>query len=113
MLLVTFAPPDRAAKWARAHDLPYRLGSDVSRRIYFDYGLGNARLGDLINLQVVAAGVKAFTRSRLVPRLTQHGAQVGGYFVVDDTGKVVFAYPSKGPGDYPNPKDLLAALGVE
>jgi hypothetical protein len=113
VLLVSFYPPDRLAAWARANRLPYRLAADPDRDAYRRYGLGDGKLADLVGPQTWMAGLRAFARTPRIPEHAQHWQQLGGYFVVNGEGNIVYAYPSKGTTDHPDPQSLLEALGVE
>lgn len=112
-VLITFFPPDRTANWARGHKLPFKLASDVSRETYGRYGLGDLKLMDVVGPQSAIAGLKATFSLRQLPYQTINPLQQGGYFVVDREGTLLYAYPSKNPGDHPDPQELLRALGVQ
>jgi alkyl hydroperoxide reductase subunit AhpC len=110
VLLVTFFPPSRALTWARRHKLPFPLASDESRQVYFDYGLGDATTMELLGPQNWLPGLKATLRTREAPSHTRHVAQLGGYFIVDDTGKLLYAHRSSNPSDHPDPRTLVRVL---
>lgn len=113
MLLITFFPPDRMKNWARGHKLSYRLASDESLNAYHRYGLDNVKPLDLVGPQSLVASAKALFGSRQLPYHTMNALQSGGYFVVDAEGILLYAHPSKNPGDHPDPQELLEALGVQ
>ena len=110
VLLVTFFPANRAVAWARRHELPFRLASDESRQVYFDYGLREASTMELLGPQNWLPGLRATLRMRETPSHTKHVAQLGGYFIVDYTGKLVYAYRSDNPSDHPDPEVLMRML---
>ncbi len=113
MLLITFFPPDRTRNWARNHKLPYPLASDETRQAYFAYGLREASPGEMVGPQNWLPNLVSVLRTRSLPTYTQHVAQLGGYFIVDNTGKLLYAYPSQYPADYPKQGALLSELKVE
>jgi peroxiredoxin len=110
VLLVTFFPPNRALAWARRHKLPFPLASDESRQIYFDYGLRDANTLELLGPQNWLPGLRATLRMREAPSHTRHVAQLGGYFIVDDSGKLLYAHRSTTPSDHPDPGVLVRVL---
>lgn len=82
----------------------------MTRETYFRYGLGEVKMGDLFGPKSWVAGVKALIGTGKIPSHSQHYKQAGGYFIVDDTGVLVYAYPSKGPADHSAVEELLGAL---
>ncbi len=110
VLLVTFFPPDHTRNWARRYDLPYLLASDESRQVYFDYGLRDAGTMELLGPRNWLPGLRATVRTRLIPHPTRHVAQLGGYFIVDGTGKLLYAYRSQNSSDHPDPAELVRVL---
>ena len=110
VLLVTFFPPDRARNWARRYELPYLLASDESRQVYFDYGLRDASTMELLGPQNWLPGLRATIRLRATPHHTKHVAQLGGYFIVDDEGNLLYAHRSKNASDHPDPWELVRIL---
>jgi hypothetical protein len=110
VLLVTFFPPSRARNWARRYELPYLLASDESRQVYFDYVLREASTMELLGPPNWLPGLRATMRLRTTPQHTKHVAQLGGYFIVDDTGKLLYAHRSENPSDHPSPKELVRIL---
>lgn len=110
VLLVTFFPPTHARNWARRYELPYLLASDESRQVYFDYGLRDASTAELFGPQNWLPGLRATIRLRATPHHTKHVAQLGGYFIVDDTGNLLYAHRSEDPSDHPDPSELVRIL---
>lgn len=110
VLLVTFFPPSRARNWARRYKLTYLLASDESRQVYFDYGLRDASTAELFGPQNWLPGLRATIRLRTTPHHTEHVAQLGGYFIVDDTGKLLYSHRSENASDHPDPSELVRIL---
>lgn len=110
VLLVTFHPPDRTRNWARNHKLPFPVASDESRQVYADYGLREASAFELMGPQNWLPGIASTLRMRTPPSATMHVNQLGGYFIVDDTAKLLYAYRSQNPSDYPDPDELVRVL---
>jgi peroxiredoxin len=113
VLLISFYPADRTKNWANKFELPFRLASDVSRESYFEWGLGDTKPENNPGFSAVVEGLTSFVKLRKVPEHLQHVLQLGGYFVLDDTGKVLYSYAPKSAVDNPPLDELLAALEVK
>jgi len=88
-------------------DFPLLLNPE--RQVYRDYGLERSRWR--------SSGLRTFWRSFQIRRSGQrwfgiHGdtAQLGGDFVIDETGVIRLAYRSHDPTDRPSVDQLLSVL---
>jgi peroxiredoxin len=113
ILLVSFYPPDRTATWARRFDLPFRLASDTSRDVYRRYGLGTIKGVDAHTFAAVMEGLKGFIKiGGRMPEYLHHTNQLGGYFVVDPEGTILYAHACVSATDNPPVEELLSALEI-
>lgn len=110
VLAVTFEAPNEVAEFARREKLPFPLLIDPGRRAYQAFGLRRARLAKTLTWATARYYLKALLHGHL-PRRT-HGdvGQLGGDFVLDPEGRVVFARPSEGPADRPTPEEIIQAV---
>jgi alkyl hydroperoxide reductase subunit AhpC len=113
VLLVSFYPPDRTENWARRFDLPFKVASDPSRDVYRRYGLGTAQGLDAHTFASVMEGIKGFIKIGRIPEHIQHWDQLGGYFVVNSKGEVLYAHVCQSAIDNPPVEELLAAMQVK
>lgn len=110
MLAVTFEPPDRAASYLASHLLPFPLLSDPDRRLYSALSLGSGRWKDLWSPATLKSYVSGLLRGRLPAVLHGDVSQLGGDFVLDREGQVMFAHRGSTPADRPDIPRLLEAV---
>lgn len=110
VLVVTFEPPDQVARFSRAEKLPYPILSDPSRRAYAAFGLQRGTLAQTLSWNAMRSYLSGLLRGRW-PR-PPHGDlfQLGGDFVLDGDGWIVFAHRSQETADRPPVDRLLAAV---
>jgi peroxiredoxin len=113
VLLVSFYPPDRTLRWARRFELPFLLACDTTRDVYKRYGLGTIKGVDAHTMASVMEGLKGFIKvGAKMPEHLHHTNQLGGYFVVNSEGTILYAHACRSAMDNPPFEDLLAALKV-
>lgn len=110
IVAVSFEPPERVAWFTEGEALPYPVLSDPTRRAYAAFGLQRGTTRRVWSWDTARAYLRGLRHGRL-PRLP-HGdlAQLGGDFVIDPTGRVVFAHRSEHPDDRPPVEAILAAV---
>lgn len=113
ILLVSFYPLDRTRNWARRLDFPFKLACDTTRDVYRRYGLGLIKSHEASTAASVMEGIKGFMKLGKVPEHLMHVSQLGGYFVVDPTGIVLYTYTPRNAIDNPPFDELLDALKKE
>jgi hypothetical protein len=109
VVLVGNGPPSALAAFARALSLDGRrvtVVTDPSLAAYRVAGLARPRVhgvrAALDELRALAAGYRH--RRRAGDRL-----QLGGSFLVDEAGRVVYHHCSESPGDLADPNDIVQA----
>ena len=65
---------------------------------------------DAVNLRTARHAVRAFRKGFRQVSVQGDPWQLGGSFVIDPKGAVLFTQVSKEAGDHPDPQDILAAL---
>ena len=110
VLVVSFEPPEQAERLARTLRLPYPVLSDPERRAYRAFGLTLGEQAQLWSWETAGAYLRGLTRGTLPRRPRGDTAQLGGDFVIDPVGRIVYAYRGATPADRPPFSDLLAAL---
>lgn len=111
-MLVTFTDPAQLAQYLRWSDIRYGAVIDPNRAVYRAYGLGRAsfsRVWGLKNLRrylQIMAG-RSLTKIR---KPTEDTRQLGGDFVIDREGKLVWGYWPEGPDDRPSVQQLVDAV---
>lgn len=101
--------PEQAAAFCRDRQLPFTCTVDPDRRVYDAFGLGRARIKDLVDPRTATRGLRL-----AVDRETRQGAisgdprQLGGTVVVDRSGVVRFVHRNQTVWD-DAPNDVVLA----
>ena len=112
VVAITFSSPAEASKLAQELSLPFPLVSDSQKEAYKVFELGSAQWKDFLSPKVLWT----FMGRILTGWLPSFGYskddlfQLGGDFVVDAKGEVVFAFKSSSPADRPTIQFLLDQL---
>ena len=110
ILVISFVQPQRLSQYLSVHPWPFRVFADPLRASYRAFGLGSATWSQLFRPRVIVRYVGLILRGR-IPHMAQEDVhQLGGDFVLDGTGRVVFEYRSSDPTDRPSVSDLLDAV---
>lgn len=110
VLVISFVKPDRLAQYVSAHRWPFRVLADPDRSAYRTFGLQSASWWQLLRPRVLIAYARLIW-SGWKPEAAQEDVhQLGGDFVLNGAGRVVYSYRSKDPADRPPVADLLAAV---
>jgi peroxiredoxin len=110
VLVVSFEPPRQAARVARTLGLPYPVLSDPDRRAYRMFGLKQGQRERLWSTETAGAYLRGLLRGTLPRRPRGDTAQLGGDFVIDARGRIVFAHRGTSPADRPQVSALVDAL---
>ena len=109
--MVSFEPKARLAQLARQMRLPFLLLSDPERDVYRAYGLVRGSWLQVFGLRTFWSYLNLLRRGRRYHFQRSDLRQLGGDFVIDSQGKVLYEYRSQQPEDRPDVKDLLKVLG--
>ncbi len=112
VLVVSFTPPAQVAAYLQGNPLPFPTVSDPELKAYQAFGLGRTTFGAILHPRVLGRFLKLILRGWLPwrPDQGQDPFQLGGDFIIDGRGKLVFAHPSADPTDRPSKEELLQAL---
>lgn len=112
VLIISFSVLEGAQLWLEQTGCKFPMLLDQQRMIYKSFGLGSSfskvmRFGCLLTYSEFGAVNKNFPE---VPaRLLEDLYQMGGDFMIDQTGKVILSHPCKTPLDRPSVEDILKA----
>jgi len=112
VVAVTFSSPAEALKLSQELKLPFPLVSDAQKEAYKIFELGSARLKDFLLPKVLWKFMGRILTGWL-PSLGYSKDdlfQLGGDFLVDAKGEVVYAFKSLSPADRPTIQFLLDQL---
>ena len=112
VVLVTFTNQDELATYQQRNALPFPVVSDPSRAAYRAYGLGRGSVARVWGWQAARRYAQILRRSGLRSwrRPTEDTLQLGGDFVVNPDGTLVYGFWGEGPDDRPSVDDLIAAI---
>jgi hypothetical protein len=111
VLVVSQATPTVLARYLKHHPQPVPVVGDPDRAAYRAFGLERTSWPGLMRPAVLARYLGLMLRGYLfrVPYRGEDVLQLGGDFLLDRVGRVVFAYPSRTATDRPGIDELLAA----
>jgi peroxiredoxin len=112
LVAVSFTPPSRVAAFLAAHPLPFPAVSDPQRKAYEMLSLGKTSWAKMLGLGVGFRFLKLMLKGWALekPEPGEDLLQLGGDFVLDGDGRLVFAHRSQEPTDRPTIKALLEAV---
>ena len=112
VVAITFSSPVEALKLSQELKLPFPLVSDSEKEAYKIFELGAARLKDFLSPKVLWKFMGRILTGWL-PSLgysKEDLFQLGGDFLVDAKGEVVYVFKSLSPADRPTIQFLLDQL---
>lgn len=111
VVLVTFTERSDLARYAAGHQLPFPVVTDPERTAYRAYGLGRGSVARVWGWRALRRYVAILLEDGFagLRRPTEDTLQLGGDFVIDPAGTLVYGYWGEGPDDRPTVAALLAA----
>lgn len=112
MLAVSFSPPERVAAYLDRHPLPFPAVADPTRQAYRLFELGRTSWRAMLGLRVVGRYLRLIFGGWVPDKAEKDDdlLQLGGDFVLDAQGRLVYAYRSSDPTDRPQARDLMQAV---
>lgn len=112
MLVVSQARPEVLAMYERRQTWSVTLVCDPGRAAYRAFGLERTSWGTFFRPRVLLGYFRGMLKGQGVkmPYEGEDVLQLGGDFLLDKLGRVVFAYPSADPTDRPSVADILTAV---
>lgn len=112
VLVVSFGGVEGAKLWLEQTGCTFRMLLDPERKIYRSFGLGSSYAKVMkfsCLLQYSEYSLAQRDLPDVPPRLLEDIYQMGGDFLLDDTGKVLLSHPCKNPLDRPSLVGILQA----
>lgn len=106
-MVVSFADAVRLKQYLRTQVWPFPVLADPDRAAYRGFGLERAGWWKLLRPRVWLVYLRLILRGWLPRPAHEDVRQLGGDFVVDRTGKVIYAHRSTDPTDRPSIDELL------
>ncbi len=82
--------------------------ADESHEAYYTYGLHPGGLKELASLNVLKAGLRAYSTGARQGNVIGDGKMLPGTFIVDRAGRLQYTYYSTHAGDHPQIADLIS-----
>ena len=109
VLTITFGTLKQAERWVEETSSPFPMLLDPERNVYRDYGLRSSIL-KVYSLKMVLVYFKLLRQGRKLRPVQGDPHQLGGDFLIDSVGRVLFAHPSEDPSDRPSVETILGVL---
>ncbi len=111
-MLVTFTDPVNIADYRDRHGYNLPVVVDHDRSAYRTYGLDSGSITQIWNLQSAKryAEIIRADGPGALKRPTEDTRQLGGDFIIDPDGILIYGFWSQGPADRPDVELLAAAL---
>ena len=110
VVLITFTRPRNLRGFRHLLGLSYPVVADETRDVYRAYGLGRGAWWQVWSLRTLRAYGRLLRGGARLRRPTEDIRQLGGDFVVDADGVLVYTYRSKRPDDRPSVDELVQAV---
>lgn len=113
VLIISFSVLEGARIWLEQTGCQFPMLLDHQRTIYGSFGLVSSysqvmRFNCLLSYSEFGAVDREFPD--MPPRLLEDLFQMGGDFLIEETGKVILCHPCKTPLDRPSVEDILKAV---
>ncbi|MEX2031555.1 MAG: peroxiredoxin-like family protein [Dehalococcoidia bacterium] len=108
--VVTFSDVERLAAYRSALALPFAVLSDSDRSVYRRYGLERGSWWRIYGVRTLREYARLLRAGRRPTRPTEDTLQLGGDFVIDPDGVIVFAARPASPATRPSVEVLIDAV---
>jgi peroxiredoxin len=109
VLLVGNGPPAAMAAFARNMNLEGRRVTVVTDPSLASYRAAGLRRPRMHGLRAAIETLQALGQGYRQRRRAGDSLQLGGVFLVDDAGRIVYRHRSESPGDLADPNDIVQA----
>jgi len=112
VVLVTFTGPANLDSYSRDNKLDFPILIDANRDAYRSFGLGRGSIWRIYGWRAMHRYLEIFKSDRLkgLRRPTEDTLQLGGDFIVDPDGNLLYGFWGDGPDDRPSVDELIGAL---
>lgn len=112
VVAISFSPPERLAPFLAEFPLPFPLLSDPALTAYRYFATAHTSLLGFLRPGVLVHFLRLLVRGWLPGKPTRGDDlfQLGGDFILDAAGRLLYAHASRDAADRPSVDDLLAPL---
>lgn len=112
--VITFSPAQLVSAYVETYEPGFPVLTDPERGTYEAYGLERGRALRVWGWKAALEYLEIIWRRRGqtlgLARPVEDTLQLGGDFVVDRDGRLIFGYWSEGPDDRPSIEDLISRI---
>ncbi len=112
VVLITFTEPANLASYSRHSKLNFPILIDPDRDAYRSFGLGRGSVLRIYGWRAMRRYIEIFKSDGLkgLRRPTEDTLQLGGDFIVDPDGNLLYGFWGDGPDDRPSVDELISVL---
>ena len=112
VVVITFAEQVNLTPYLARHELPFPVLSDTSLSAYRAFGIGRGTVRRVWGLRMVRRYIEIFREQgfELPGKATEDTLQLGGNFIIDPDGILIYGYWGKGPDDRPSVRALIDTI---
>lgn len=116
VLIISFSVLEGAQIWLEQTNCRFPMLLDQQRTIYKSFGLGSS-YSKVMKFRCLLTYSEYGAVDRdlpdVPPRLLEDLYQMGGDFLIDESGRVILSHPCKTPLDRPSVEDILKAANCQ
>ena len=109
VVLVSNGPPAALAAFVQTMNLKRRRVTVVTDPSLASYGAAGLRRPRMHGLRAAIETLQALGEGYPLRRRAGDAMQLGGAFLIDDAGRVVYHHRAESPGDLADPNDIIQA----
>ena len=112
VVAISFAKPEKVALYLERHPLPFPALSDPTRAGYRAFELGHTSWWTFLSAKIIWRYLRLRLAGWVQDKLDwkEDMLQLGGDFVLDRQGRILFAYRSKEATDRPAVQEIVRIL---
>lgn len=112
VVLITFTDPTNLPAYRREHQLEIQLLVDPDRSTYHSFGLRRGTVWRVWGIRAARKYVELLRQDGLrgLARPTEDTLQLGGDFIIDPDGVLIYGFWGDGPDDRPPVDALIRAV---
>lgn len=109
VVLITFATQPNLAPYLERHDLPFPVLTDPDLTAYNAFGIGRGTIRRVWGWRMVRRYIEIYREQGFEKpgKATEDTLQLGGNFIVDPEGILIYGYWGEGPDDRPAIQELI------
>ena len=114
IIVITFTEPPNVERYSERQSLPFPVLIDSERDAYQTFGIGRGTVRRVWGWRAARRYLEIFRTHgfQRLERATDDTLQLGGNFIVDPNGLLIYGYWGEGPDDRPEVQSLIDAVRI-